>query len=77
MITARLEQRSPAHTCAYSKDCAACRLPSFHTVYEVINGNDLTPHYVERKYATVAEAVSGGSALLITLWPLSMGLCGS
>lgn len=61
MVTDRLEQQSPVHTCAYSTDCAACKLPSFDTVYEVIDGNDLTPHYGKRRTArTVSEAVANG-----------------
>lgn len=61
MATARLEQNRLTHTCAYSTNCEACNLPSFDTVYEVIDGNDLTPHYGKRPTArTVSDAVANG-----------------
>ena len=62
------EQKNLTHTCAYTKTCEACRLPSFHTVYEVIDGSDLTPHYGKRpSYVTVSEAPSnlGSSDYLV------------
>jgi hypothetical protein len=50
-------QQSRTHTCAYTTNCEACRLPTFHTVYEVIDGSDLTPHYGKRSGCpTVSEA---------------------
>jgi hypothetical protein len=57
MRALHVEQKSLTHTCAYTKKCEACLIPSFHTVYEVIDGNDLTPHYGSRpSYTTVSEA---------------------